>query len=218
MSDRRRLSIVDREQAPTPFGATLLRLCENVGAHAAALVDSEGETVDYAGALDPFEIRVAAAEWRLVLRYLHESPVPNWSGTEEVLVRSQKQSYAVLSLPEGYALVLLLTRRCFSISWRAVNEAVREISAEAGLEIPSHLAAREHWSRVKVRATEDDPRKPAALWVDSEWCELALLGRYETSLLENGEIGFRARLPNGAEINLVRERLGRWYAEDLPQR
>jgi hypothetical protein len=42
-----------------------------------------------------------------------------------------------------------------------------------------------------------------------------LLGRYESRLLEEGEVGFRARLANGEEVNLVRERLGRWYAEDL---
>jgi len=217
MSDRRRLSVVDREQAITPFGATLLRLCDNIEAYGAALVDSEGETVDYAGALGHFEIRVAAAEWRLVLRYLHESPVPNWPGTEEIIVRAKKQSYAILSLPEGYALVLVLTRHRFSISWRALNEAVREICEEAGLPVPQQLTARENWSRVEVRSAPDDPRKPAALWIGSAWNELALLGRYEPSLLDRGEVGFRARLSNGAEINLVREPLGRWYAEDLPE-
>jgi hypothetical protein len=33
---------------------------------------------------------------------------------------------------------------------------------------------------------------------------------------EKGNLGFRARLDSGAELTLVRERLGRWYADAVP--
>ena len=60
---------IDRDQEASPFSAILWRLCEGCSAHAAALVDKEGETVDYAGRISPYEIRVAAAELRLVLAF-----------------------------------------------------------------------------------------------------------------------------------------------------
>ncbi len=62
---KRRKTLVARDQAVSAFSGALMRLCDAIAAHGAALVDAEGETVDYAGSLSPFEIRVAAAEWRL---------------------------------------------------------------------------------------------------------------------------------------------------------
>lgn len=211
MSARRRAS-AKRDQDATPFSAVLLQLCDGTGALGGALVDTQGETVDYAGAVDPYEIRVAAAEWSLVLRALGASAIPGWPETRQVIVRAERRSYAVVALPEGYAIVLQLGLRCFTPSERALGEAVREICAEAGLELP--VQRRDHWSRVEVRPAPADPRRPEAVWVGGAWARVEVLGRY----LLRGEMGYRARLANGAEINLVREKLGRWYAEDLPQR
>lgn len=201
-----------RDQDATPFGAALLRLCDSTGALAAALVDQEGETVDYAGTVEPFEIRVAAAEWRLVLRALGSSLIPGWAETNQIIVRARQRSFAVVALPEGYAIVLEVARRCFAVSPRALSEAAREIAHEAGLELPRN-AQHDHWSRVEVRSAPGDARRPHALWFGSSWVPIEVLGRYQL----RGETGYRARLSNGAEINLVREKLGRWYAEDLPQ-
>lgn len=212
--NQRRRSIVSREHAHTPFGATLLRLCDAAGAIGCALVDREGETVDYAGHIDSYEIRVAAAEWRIVLRELESSVVPTWAETTEVLVRSRKRSYAIVSLIEGYAIVMQLLQHCFRISRRALNEGVRDICREAGLDLPAAFS-REHWTRVEVKPLPKDRRRPASVWIGSSWSQVELLGRYESRLLDVGEVGFRARLSNGEEVNLVRERMGRWYAEDL---
>jgi hypothetical protein len=213
----RRRTLSGRDQAATPFGGTLLRLCDNTGALGAALVDQEGETVDYAGSLDPYEIRVAAAEWRLVLRYITASMIPTWSDTHELIIRSRRRSYAVRLLPEGYAIVLQLFARCFSVSHRALGEAVRDLCTEAGFELPHEIADREKWTRVEVNTVPEDPRRPAAIWAGSVWLRVEVLGRYNATALERGEVGYRARLANGAEVNLVREQLGRWYAEDLPE-
>jgi hypothetical protein len=210
MSVRRRAS-APRDQDATPFGAVLLRMCDGTGALGAALVDTQGETVDYAGAVDPYEIKVAAAEWSLVLRALATSAIAGWPETRQVVVRARRRSYAVVSLPEGYAIVLQLGLRCFTPSERALAEAVREICSEAGLDLPPEK--RDHWSRVEVRPAPADPRRPEAVWVGGAWCRIEVLGRYQL----HRETGYRARLSNGAEVNLVREKLGRWYAEDLPQ-
>ena len=94
-----------------------------------------------------------------------------------------------------------------------MNEAVREVSLEAGLPLPpSCLRAKEQWSRVDVRCEPSPSRRPVALWVGGGWLAIEVLGRW-TRGLGSREVGYRARLKTGAELALVRERLGRWYAE-----
>ena len=211
----RRRELPVRDQAVSAFSAALHKLCENTGALAAALVDAEGETVDYAGQLDPFDIKIAAAEWRLVLTHLVQSGVPHWAETHELFVRAERQSYALIGLEAGYAIVLQLAKHTASLSTRALPEAVMEISREAGLSLPSRFAAHERWRRVRVRATSDDPKRPAWVWHEGAWRELTVLGLYREKGFTRRDRGFRARLANGAEFFLVREPLGRWYADGV---
>jgi hypothetical protein len=213
----RQRSAVGRDQAVSPFAAILMRLCHGTGAVGAALVDFEGETVDYAGRIDPFEIRVAAAEWRLVLRVLSQSPIASWADTHELVVRASQRSFVAILLDSGYAVVAQLPVRCFALSPRALAECVRDLCREAGFEPPQGARFGGRWSSVDVRTSPFDRRRPSAVWHNGSWHELEILGRYAKAELGRGEMGYRARLPNGAEITLVRERLGRWYAEDLPE-
>ena len=206
----RRRSIGDRA---TIFSAALMRLCDAAAALGAALVDAEGETVDYAGVVDPYDIKVVAAEWAVVVARLRASSVALLAGTEVVRVRGRKKSFVVSALAADYALVLQLLPHAFAISERAMNEAVREVSLEAGLPLPpACLRAKEQWSRVDVRCEPAPSRRPVALWVGGGWLALEVLGRW-TRGLGPREVGYRARLKTGAELALVRERLGRWYAE-----
>ena len=93
---------------------------------------------------------------------------------------------------------------------------MRDISKEAGLSVPlAFRAEKERWTRVEVRTAKVDPRRPEALWRDGTWAALTILGHYEKSGALP-EVGYRARLLSGAEITLVREPLGRWYADDIP--
>ncbi|MCC6215626.1 MAG: hypothetical protein IT376_12245 [Polyangiaceae bacterium] len=200
-----------RDQTASEFAAVLLRLCEATGARGAALVDQEGETVDYGGGIDPFEIKVAAAEWRIVLHAVTASPVPSWPEVAQVHVRSARKAWVLVPLAEGYALVVELPRRAFSISARALGEALRDLAAEAGFSYRPR--DREVWERVEVRATPGDPRRPAAVCIDTSWLAVEVLGRCHAGPTGRREIGYRARLENGAEVTLVRERLGRWYAD-----
>src|SRR3954463_10464625 len=137
---------IDRDQEASPFSAILWRLCEGCSAHAAALVDREGETVDYAGRISPYEIRVAAAELRLLLAFTREAEAAGFAQVSEIRIRTGRRSYAVVGLGDGYAIVLELVRHSFSISSRAVLQAKRELESEAGIE--SVLEARGmRWSR-----------------------------------------------------------------------
>ena len=211
----RRRTLVPRDQAASVFSSALLRLCEDTGATAAALVDAEGETVDYAGALDPFDIKVTAAEWRLVFAHLVQSRISHATNMHELFIRAQTCSYALVALDSGYAIVLQLVRHCSSLSTRALGEAVLDISREAGLTIPPHFTGVERWRRVAVRCTRDDPMRPRWVWHGGSWREVSVLGLYRDRDFQRRDLGFRARLTNGAEFFLVREPLGRWYADGV---
>jgi hypothetical protein len=215
MSERRR-SPAGRDQPASEFSGILMRLCDATGARGAALVDAEGETVDYAGSLGPFDIKVAAAEWRLVLRFITDSAVPAWRETRQLVVRARRASFAAVQLSDGYAVVLCLARHCFAVSWRALAEAERELCAESGLVPLPVLGRSERWTRVEVRTHAGDSKRPEALWYSSTWAPVSILGRYRAADLARGEIGYRARLTSGAELTLVREPLGYWYADDAP--
>jgi hypothetical protein len=212
MSLRRRL--VARDQEVTPFSSTLMRFCEATAALGAALVDGLGETVDYAGSVDPFDIKVAAAEWQLVLALLRTAPALRIDETTQLTVRGRLRSFLAAPLTEGYALVAQLERHAFEVSSRALTEAARDLCREAGLDLP-RCWEDERWIRVEVLAPASDPRRPEAIWRDGRWRVLEILGRVASDLDER-EVGFRARLEPGVDITIVREPLGIWYANDLP--
>ncbi|HEX6278025.1 MAG TPA: hypothetical protein VFZ53_33505 [Polyangiaceae bacterium] len=212
---RRRRSLAPRDQAASPFSGILMTLCDGTGALGVALVDREGETVDYAGYLEPFNIRVAAAEWRLVLDVARAVPHPSYRDTHRLLVRGKKKSFAVVGLSDGYALVLELPRRSFGLSERAAAEAVRAVELEAALGTPDDTPPSERWLRVEVRTAPGDRRRPEALWVGGSWRPVVILGRHGGPSANRREVAFRARLPSGLEFTLVRERTGHWFADAL---
>lgn len=210
---RRRSARVARDQEPSAFSEILERLCQKTAARGVAFVDIEGETVDYAGVIAPFAIKVTAAEWRLILQYLGQSTLPAWVDTHEFVVRAEKRSYLLYKLGDGYALVLELPRLCFSVSERALVEAGEALCAEAGLDTPPWCRRADRFRSAQVRASTEDARRPSALWLDEGWRELSVLGRYAETGFRSGEIGYRVRLEDGNELTLIREPLGHWYVE-----
>jgi hypothetical protein len=191
-----------------------MKLCESAAALSAALVDAEGETVDYASAGDPFFTRLAAAEWGIILRTLRSMPSGNWANTAEIFFRGRARSFAAVALDQGYALVLELPTHSLCASHRALVEAVRAVSAEAGLAVPRFWKlASERWTRVDVD-TDHSLRRPKAVWREGRWYALEVLGRIARDQLQRMEAGYRVRLEDGAEVTLVREPLDRWYADD----
>jgi hypothetical protein len=205
---------IDRDQDASPFSAILWRLCEGCAAHAAALVDKEGETVDYAGRISPYEIRVAAAELRLVLAFTRTADLPGWNDVNDIRIRTGQRSYAIVGLGDGYAIVLELVRYSTSLSRRALAQAMRELESEAGIQSVLRPGSA-RWSRVRVRSSAEDARRPEAIWLDGAWHAVTVLGRYRSDDLARRERGYMARLANGAEFSLVREPLGYWFADDL---
>jgi len=213
MSPRGRAAI-DRDQEASPFSAILWRLCEGCAAHAAALVDREGETVDYAGRISPYEIRVAAAELRLVLAFTHEAQVSGFAQVNEIRIRTGRRSYAIFGLGDGYAIVLELPRHSFTVSPRALMQATRELESEAGIESVLRPGGT-RWLRVEVRASASDARRPDSVLLNGGWEAVTVLGRYRSGDLARRERGYLARLASGAEFSLVREPLGVWFADGI---
>lgn len=206
--NQRKRSAIPRDQVATPFSAILADLCAATGAHCAALVDREGETVDYGGDRDPFDIRVLAAEMRLVLQLTDQNSV--MGAGRELMVRARKKSFWMESLPSGYALVLELGRRAAGLSNRALSEARRRLCQEAGFD--QEIREHEAWVRVSVSEEPGTSRRPCALHADEAQHPVTVLGRIPSD--STRERAFRVRLDTGEERNLVRESLGRWYLEE----
>jgi predicted regulator of Ras-like GTPase activity (Roadblock/LC7/MglB family) len=206
-----------RDHEPSEFSGILTRLCRATGATAAALVDREGETVDYAGALPAFDVRVMAAEWQIALRCVRAATVLGLDETEQVVIRAAKTGYQMVWLGEGYALIIQFGRGRFGVSQRAVGEAVRELCDEAEFAVPKQRQLASRWGRwvsIEVRTAASEPRRPVAAKVGNDWCELEVLGRVDPREVARGDVAFRARLKTGAELTLAREPFGRWYVEE----
>ena len=120
-----------RDQRESAFAVILAAFVSRVpGARGAALVDFEGETVDYAGRVDPFELRVAAAHWRIVLN--EAAAQPSLKRVGALAIRAARRTYLVSVLPEGYALVAILVRRAGLSGYeRALAVCVRALGEEA---------------------------------------------------------------------------------------
>jgi hypothetical protein len=213
MKRRRRGAV--RDQSDSAFSAILGQLCDDCGALAAALVDGEGETVDYAGLLSPYEIKVAAAEWRIVLAVVRDSRLPGFHTVGTLTVRAKGRTFVMEAMPDGYAIALCLPQRAFNISRRAVGQAIRELAHEAGITLPE-ARSQVNWARVKVRTPLGSRlyRRPDAIWLQEAWSPITILGRYQARDLSHSELGYLARLSSGAEVFLVREPLGVWFVDN----
>jgi hypothetical protein len=200
---------VGRSQEPTPFGEILGRLLGlAAGASAAVIVDPEGETVDYAGTLPEFDAKVAGAHLRIVLD--EAASLTGKLGTiQNVLVRARRRSYLVRALPDGYALVIVLQRDAFAVSARAIEIAERELCREAGWRLPS--PQKTSWYPVQIEPARRDRRRPSRMRTRATWEGIEVLG----SVVGMGrDRGYRCRLRSGAELTLVREPAGAWYADE----
>lgn len=195
-----------RDQEASAFSHILVELCRATGARCAALVDQEGETVDYGGEGDPFDIRILAAEWRLAFaRAEHTSKL---GAVSEMMIRARDKSFLIVAFPLGYALVVQMARRSTGLSLRALNQARRELYKEAGFSADGHD---EVWLRVRVKEEPGVTRRPLAVSVEAESQYVTVLGRLKSAV--KSERGFRIRLGSGEERTLVREPFGHWYLE-----
>jgi hypothetical protein len=231
-----------RDQRESAFAAILGAFVDRVpGTRAAALVDSEGETVDYAGVIDPFQVRVAAAHWRIVLD--DAATQPSMTGVRTVAVRAARRSYVVSGLREGYALVAVFMRGAgFSAYRRALSVCARALGEEAGwswddadkpppwfyLDViadPHHRpSAVRHQGRIRLLdilgaiVSRPSLAPPEAAGTGAGvGSRLALRDALESGrAYQARERAWRVRFDSGVEATLVREPGGSWYADEPP--
>jgi hypothetical protein len=183
------------------------------GARGAALVDRDGETVDYAGRGNPYEIRVAAAHFRIVLDEALAQPA---LGTvRSLVVRAARASFAIHSLPDGYALVVRLARGGgFRGLGRAVSVCTRSLADEAGwAPTPGEWYAMEVACDARHAPRAIRASRPGGAPGRRPELPVEVLGRYRAALPEH-ERAWRVRVPTGIEFTLVRESGGFWYADE----
>lgn len=228
---RTRRSGTARDQHESAFAQILGDLVPRVpGARAAALVDAQGETVDYAGGTTPYDLRVAAAHLRIVL--FTAQAQSTLVGVRWCAVRASLGSYLVYALPEGYALVLVFARGGGLVGWhRAVAACNRALANEAGWAGVDTWC--EPWFAVEV--VPDANRRPRSIKISGRVRSVEIVGA-----LANGRRatpsasaaptrgragtgalaaipplrGWRVRLDTGAEATLIREPGGTWYSDE----
>ena len=207
---KRRVAGEQRDQHESAFCEILSKFVARLpGARGAALVDSEGETVDYAGRAKAFDVRVAAAHWRIVLDEAREKPAI--SDVRSIAVRAARTSYLVQALPDGYALVVVMMRSAGFSGWqRAVASCAHALGEEAGWKADaSEMPAR--WFPVTV--LRDEKRRPAAVRADGRLHPLEILGTLQEGI-SGRERAWRIRFESGLEATLVREPGGACYLDE----
>ena len=212
------------------------------GAYAAVLVDREGETVDYTGDGNPYDLKLAAAHWQIVLRECAEFTAPaRFGATRSIAVRGAARSFIIHSLPEGYALIVLLGRRAgFSPIHRAFSICERALADEARWDLPKPppnalvtswfpvdvlLGRTKRPVRVspvtgpfapkiaEIPANRASTPAPSIPKPTDSSVEVEVLGSMKGVGIAR-ELGYRVRTPSGLEFTLVREPGGFWYADE----
>jgi len=199
-------------QHRTPFTTILETLVEStVGCMAAVLVDGEGETVDYAGNLTAYELKLAGAHFQIVLRDLCQRAEPDrgaHASSRCVVTRAEHFGYVVRELFGGYVLVVVCTPAgVFCVSPRALRQVEVELCSEAGFPVSAHLAP--DWARVRVRLSRGG--EPAELQHLSGRADRVEVQRALAHVREF-ERAYQVRTADGRELVLVREPSGVWYA------
>jgi hypothetical protein len=200
-----------RDMAESAFARILRHALRRLpGARAAALVDVEGETVDYAGDADPFELKIAAAHVRILIGTIEAQPklgVPR-----SLAVRGRHAGFFADVLPDDYVLVLTMHRRAsVAPSARALAACAWALHREAGF---TQRPTRPPWFAADVE--HDAKRRPTMVRTASGAERVEVLGAL--TALRRLERGFRVRLERGIEATLVREPGGYWYIDEPIER
>jgi hypothetical protein len=154
---------------------------------------------------------VAGAHWRIVLD--EAAAQPSIRSARLLIVRATCRSYLVSTLPDGYALVVVLARRAgFSGYERALSVCTLALGDEAGWTWDS-VAKPAPWFPLDVVA---DPRhRPRAVRDGDRLRQVEILGSLVSRTGARArERGWRIRVDTGLEAMLVREPGGTWYSDE----
>ncbi|MAQ17690.1 MAG: hypothetical protein CMN30_23205 [Sandaracinus sp.] len=198
----------ERDQNEGAFTVLLRELLVHRRVLAVALVDSEGECVDYCSVVEPYEAKVAGALLGLALRQVgHFAAATDIGrvGTMEIL--ADERDLVVRNMGEGYSLAMVAEAGAIDQDVMATLRRVsRRVGEEAGLPPPGWdsdepglwVATREAvgWAFAPVAFKEGDGDPVAVIDVIGRWEERGgLVGSPLTC--------FRVRLEDGSEATLA---------------
>lgn len=122
---------MEREQKSGFYPILETLVGEVQGARAAIFCDGEGESIDFCGDMDPYDIKVIGAYGAIILDRLAGRP----DRAPELVVISCRRLTICLRRVETYILTLVLRRRTFAAGMdEAIERAVRKFVMEAGIE------------------------------------------------------------------------------------
>lgn len=200
-----------REQDPTTFAEILQHmLWLEPRADAAVFIDGEGETVDYASSLPGYYTKVVAANLRVVLDDIARAQNALQGPLAHALIAARQRTFYIHPLGDEYALALIMRRWTLQVSMRAVALTSCRLSKEAGWRTPPEESL--PWHPAEVEANRSQRFRPLCLRTGDAWEQVEVLGSV-VGLARDREKGYRCRLQGGAEITLVREPTGIWFAD-----
>ena len=176
----------------------------------------EGETVDYAGYLDPFALKSLARGVASRARCRARGPAPGLRDTTRSLIRAGRtKSFAVVGARHGLRARDRATPQGFALSRRGASpRPCAPSSSRPSCRQRRATPASERWFGVEVRpsrATAAAPKPSGSKAPGSPWSSSA--GTVPAAAAPAREVAYRARLPNGLEFTLVREsRSAPWFA------
>ncbi len=208
-----------RDQDESAFTEILRRMREKVPAVLAAVfVDTEGECIDYASKLEPFDAKVSAAHMLVMMSMLQGNREKIGLGEPYVLeISADERELWVVRMGGEYVLVVVLEPSFDRVDLtNAVAVASGEFRTEVGIEAPAWEGAGKRLS-VRVRpspgwhyAPEDYSDGGVRVLISD------VLGRW-TEADEAGQelICFRVRTREGQELTLVHDPEGDgWVMRD----
>lgn len=175
-----RVGVLLRDRPDTVFSRLLERLlAADDGVLAAVFVDDEGECIDYASRIDPFEAQVLGAVLSRTTAELAGACVAQTGETARWLCRASERDLLVQRVTAEHSLVVAVDRPYARARVaRALPEVVGSLRAEAALPAP---AWEDHGPSVQVetRAARGWPYAPRS-YTDGAGVrrEVEVLGRY----------------------------------------
>ncbi|MGF1468785.1 MAG: hypothetical protein ACFCGT_21875 [Sandaracinaceae bacterium] len=193
------------ESAFTPILRHLLH--RTTGVLAAAFVDDQGECIDYASALPPFDAKVAGAHLRVVMNDVTQRLRPSHGQAFLIEVQAGDRDLIVRRIADDYLLAVVVkargvTRRLLG----GVEQAVEELRREGGIAESSW----EPWRdpvKVELRDAVGWPYAPNAFLQNGRRVVVDdVLGRWTEGAGRASRICFRVRTQDGEELTLVHDR------------
>lgn len=198
-----------RDQVESAFTEILRRLRMKVPAVLAAVfVDTEGECIDYASKIDPYDAKVSAAHMLMMMDLVQGTRAKVGFGEPFLLeISTDQRDLWVMRMGGEYVLVVVLTPDCDRAEiTHALATASAEFRGEVGLDAPTWEGSGKRLS-VRVRASPGWRYAPDGWVAGGVRVTISdVLGRW-TESNDAGEevICFRVRTSDGQELTLVHD-------------